>query len=124
MKRVLPLLGRIAPMLETYVAARGATRADTEAIDRLQSELKAQGEAGTLNHTDLKKALEAHGNSLSQLSEQVQQLRADERERFAQMQAMEAQTAQNARLLRAFGLLATLLLFVLGGMLIALLRRH
>ena len=131
MRRVLPLLVRVAPMLEGYVGARGAMRNDTEALDRLAGDLKAQLAAGTDNHADLKglldaqnQLLEARSGRMQHLADELQRLRAADAEKLARLEQMERHISANTRLLRTASLLTIILLVVCTGLLIALLLRH
>ena len=124
MKRLLPLLTRLAPMLESYIGARGATRGDTEAIDRLSGDLKGQLAAATDNHSDLKGLLEAQNNFLQHQSDELQRLRAADAEKLARLEQIQQQIAANTRLLRSASLFMIVLLLACIGLLFALLRRH
>ncbi len=123
LKRVLPLLSRLAPMLESYIGARGATRGDAEAFDRLSGDLKTQLAGAAENHADLKGLLEAQSSVLQQLSDELHRQRAAEAEKLARLVQIQQQIAANTRLLRLASLLTFVLLLACIGLLIALLRR-
>ena len=124
MKRLLPLLSRVAPMLETYLGARGAVRGDTEAIDRLSGDLQAQLASGTQNHLALSDALEAQNSRLLHLSDELQHLRAAQAEGVGRFDRMERQVASAGRLLRTVSVLTVVLLLACVGLLVAILLRH
>ena len=123
MKRVLPLLSSVAPMLESYVGARGATRGDTEAIERLSGDLKAQLAGAAQNHLDLKDTLDAQDERLEHIADELQRLRAADAEVIARLEQIERHIASSARLMLLTSLLIAVLLLACVGLLIALLRR-
>jgi DNA repair exonuclease SbcCD ATPase subunit len=137
MKRILPLLSRLAPLLEGYIGGRGAARGDAEAFENLRGDLKSQREATTQNHADLTSLLNAVDDRLSAQSarlqhhsDELQHLRAADAENQARLENIEQQvaessrqTAANARLLRIASLLTVFLLLACVGLLIALMRR-
>ena len=124
MKRVLPLLGRLAPMLETYVAARGATQGDAGALDHLSADLQAQIAATAQNHVDLKDTLEAQSDRLQRLADEVRHLRTAESGLNVRLEYIEEQIASNVRLLRIAAVVAVTLLLACVGLLLTLLLRH
>ena len=92
LKRLLPLLNRVAPMLETFVAARGGARADVDAAaERLSSELKLHAEAGGRAGADLQQAIERQGSQIGSLAAGVAVLRRSAEAEAARMEAVERQ---------------------------------
>ena len=124
MKRVLPLLGRLAPMLETYIAARGATQGDIEALDRLSGNLQAQLASSAQNHIDLKDTLDAQSDRLQRLADEVRHLRSAEAGLNVRLEYIEEQITSNVRLLRIAAVVAVSLLLACVGLLVTLLLRH
>jgi chromosome segregation ATPase len=124
LKRVLPLLSSVAPMLESYVGARGATRGDAEAIDRLSGDLKAELAATAQNHVDLKDTLDAQSERLRHLSDELQRLRGADSDKVARLEQIERQIASNTRLTSIASLLMITLLLACVGLLIALVARR
>ena len=124
MKRVLPLLSSVAPMLESYVGARGGVRGDAEAIERLSGDLKAQLAGAVQNHVDLKDSLDTQSQRLQQLVDELQRMRAADVEKSARLETMERNVTANTRLLRTVSAVTLTLLFACIGLLIVLLLRH
>lgn len=124
MKRVLPLLSRVAPMLETYLATRGATRGDGEALDRLSGEVKTHLATLSQSHADLKSALDTQNDRLLQISDELRQLRSADVANSIRLEYTEQQIASALRMLRAVSVLMVALLLACIGLLIALLLRH
>lgn len=124
LKRVLPLLSRVAPMLESYVVARGATRDDSEALDRLSAELKTHLAAANEHQSVLRDTLDIQNERLLHLSDELQRLRTAGTENSAKLEQIERQIASTSRLLRLALLPVMALLLVCVGLLVALLLRH
>lgn len=124
MKRVLPLLSRVAPMLETYLATRGATRGDSEALDRLSGEVKTHLATVAQGHTDLKGVLDTQNDRLLQISDELRQLRSADVANSIRLEYTEQQISSAMRMLRVVSMLMVALLLACIGLLIALLMRH
>ena len=71
LKRIAPLLGRLAPMLETFLATRAGGRADTDAFERLSGDIKGQLASAGEQHTGLADAVRGQAALLTQLTQQV-----------------------------------------------------
>lgn len=71
LKRIAPLLGRLAPMLETFLATRAGGRADTDALERLSGDIKSQLATAGEQHTGLADAVRSQAALLAELTRQV-----------------------------------------------------
>lgn len=71
LKRIAPLLGRLAPMLETFLATRTGGRADTDALERLSGDIKGQLASAGEQHTGLADAVRSQAALLSELTRQM-----------------------------------------------------
>ena len=72
LKRIAPLLGRLAPMLETFLATRAGGRADTEALERLSGDIKGHLAVTGEQHSGLADAVRSQAALLAELTQQVE----------------------------------------------------
>ncbi len=71
LKRIAPLLGRLAPMLETFLATRAGGRADTDALERLSGAIKGQLASAGEQHSGLADAVRSQAGLLQELTRQI-----------------------------------------------------
>ena len=71
LKRIAPLLGRLAPMLETFLATRAGGRVDTDALERLSGDIKGQLASAGEQHSGLADAVRSQAGLLQELTRQV-----------------------------------------------------
>ena len=122
---MLPLLTRIAPMLESYMGARGGSRAGAEsAITQIHERLTADSTQTTQRFTMLGKALAEQTNQLEMLAEEVRQLVLSDSLQRSQLKRMEAELSSRMSGLRLALIVLVTLLLVCAGLLIALLVRR
>ena len=84
LKRIAPLLGRLAPMLETFLATRAGGRADADALQRLSGDIKGQLAVTGEQHSDLADAVRSQASLLAELTGHVE--RAHLRSKAAETQ--------------------------------------
>ena len=121
LKRIAPLLGRLAPMLETLLANRMGSRADTDALERLSGELRGQLAATGEQHGDLAEAVRTQAALLHTLAGHVERSHAAGQAAEIQLAELRAALASQKRRLLTFGSLLVLLLAVCLVLLVRLL---
>jgi hypothetical protein len=120
LKRLLPLLTRVAPMLESYAGGRVAGRDDTAALERISNDLKQHLISTTAaNRTETEAALAQQTALLRDLTEEVHRLRASGDERATQLAGLQQQLVTTQTMLR---LLAAGLLLILIAVILMLFR--
>jgi hypothetical protein len=114
LKRMMPLLTRLAPMLESYVGGRIAGRDEAAALERVASGLKQDLISTTAAHrTETEAALARQTAHLRELSEDLQELRMSQEESANKLEAVQV---------RLSAIQSTLRLLVAGmGLVLALL---
>ncbi len=123
LKRLGPTLTRLVPMLEMFAAARGGSRADAEATDRLTSELVSVSKS----HTALAELITGQAGQVATLVNELRQIREADVSDAARLLEVEMQVAalgkavQQARQLLIVVLLMCLL--TLAAVLFGLVRR-
>jgi hypothetical protein len=121
LKRLLPLLTRVAPLLESYVGGRIAGRDEAAAIERVAADLKHDLIATTAAHrTETEAALAEQTALLRELTEEVRWLHAAEEARAAQLATVQERlgSLQTTMRLLAIGIVLILILAT-----VAILRR-
>ncbi len=122
LKRVLPLLTRVAPLLESFLAVRGSTRGDTEAaLERFAGDVKGQLAATALKHDSVAELLDAQAVQIAALTESVRQIHAREDRVAAGLLEIETAISELSRMLRKWAILLVALLLGCLGLLIAIL---
>ncbi len=117
MKRALPLLLRLVPMLEATLASRSAARAELA----LPASITADA---AQSQNDVLAVLEAHSGQLATLAEDVKRLGTADEFFAKRFQSMEDQVSGLQTLLKAFATTMVLLLLVAVVLLVVLVRRH
>ncbi len=80
LKRLAPMLSRIAPMLEAFMVTRGGTRADTEALDRLANDIKSELASASRSYNALTDLVSGQSTQVAALRDDLRHIReADER---------------------------------------------
>ena len=112
LKRVLPLLTRVAPMLETYVGGRLAGRDDSVALERIAANLKHDLAAtSATQRTETQAALAEQASHLRELTAEIRLLRVADDERSARLADVQQRLAVMQTMLRvlAIGMLLSLI---------------
>lgn len=112
LKRIAPLLGRLAPMLETFLATRGSARVETEALERLSGDIKGQLASAGEQHSGLADAVRSQAALLAELTRRVDL--ANQRGTTTESQ-LESLSRQLNTLKRTVLLLGTVLAMLLAG---------
>jgi CHASE3 domain sensor protein len=123
LKRLLPLLTRVAPMLESYVGGRVAGRDDTAAFERIAGELKQDLISTTAAHrTEVEAALAEQSGHLRELAEELRRLRVAEEERAAALAEVQQRLAAVQGSLKLLTVGVVLILVAIGAAVVVL--RH
>ncbi|SEB55925.1 hypothetical protein [Terriglobus roseus] len=121
LKRLLPLLNRIAPMLESYVGGRIAGRDDTAALERISTDLKQHLIAtAAASRSETETELAQQTAILRELTEEVRRLKASGDERASQLAGLQQQLVATHTMVR---LLAAGMLLILVVVIVMLFRR-
>ncbi len=130
LKRLAPLLGRVVPMLEMFVATRGTAHAATDAMESLAADMaqlkEKQGDAAR-RHDALSVSLAEQSTTLSTLQQDIRHVReADERgaARLLELETQVSALTRSARSVKQLLLAVLAVCFVLLALLLALLLRH
>lgn len=124
LKRILPLLSRLAPMLETFLATRGGVRTETgTVVDRMRSDLQEQVSAAAQKQDGITVLLEEQARQTALLTANVSQVRHENDRVSARLLEIETALAAVARGLRKIAITVISLLILCIGLLIALLLR-
>lgn len=120
LKRIAPLLGRLAPTLEAFLASRNSRTETDAALERVASDLRGHLSASGENLAEL---LAAQSAQIKATAEHVSSLRAADERTAAQLLALETSFSTLTRLLRWAAAVLFLLLLACLVLLIVLLRR-
>lgn len=119
LKRMMPLLSRVAPMLETFLATRGGARTEnTAALEQVAGDLKVQLAAAAGNHDALATLLEKQGTQIAALASSV---RLENDRMAASLLETETAVRELSLGLRKLAILLVILLAACLGLLIAIL---
>ena len=122
LKRLLPLLSRVAPMLETYVGARVAARDDSAALERIATDLKHDLISTTATHrTETQAALAEQSAKLRDIRLELKHLRE---EQAARMLEAEHRNASMQKSIRSLGLVTLVMVAVCVVLLVVIFLRH
>jgi CHASE3 domain sensor protein len=122
LKRLVPLLTRVAPMLETFIATRGAVRNDSAALERVAGGLKSDLLSTTAAHrTEIEAAFSVQAAELRDIRVELKHLREEQASRLAEV---ERGVAATQRTLRGFAIATLVLVILCVALLAALLLRH
>ena len=129
LKRLLPLLSRVAPMLEAFVVSRATNGKDAEAaVQRVTAELKSELEgefaAAAESRALLTRTLADHSERLRLMGDEVERLRVASGEHDARMEAVEMQIARLVRSLKTYAVVVMVLLILCTTLLVAMFLRR
>lgn len=123
LKRVLPLLTRVAPMLETFLASRSGSRAGTDAeFQRVAGDIRAQLTATADQHGSVADLLAVQGAQIASLAKNLDGARGENDRISARLLEIEITAAALARSLRLTMVLLVIILLVCVGLVVLLLR--
>ncbi len=122
LKRFLPLLTRVAPMLETFVAARAGSKGDIDAaLERMADNVKSQLAATGQKHDGVAELLGTQAVQVTALAESIRKLQATDDRTAARLLEIESAINALARTLRRMTVLLVSLLVACIGLLVAIL---
>ncbi len=124
LKRVVPLLTRVAPMLETFLASRSGSRAGSDAeFQRVAGDIRAQLTATADQHDSVADLLAVQGAQIASLAKNLDGARVENDRISARLLQIETTAEALARTLRWVITLLVLTLLVCIGLSVLLLRR-
>jgi hypothetical protein len=122
LKRLLPLLTRVAPMLESYVGGRVAGRDDAALLERVAGEFKTELIATTAVHrTETQAALAEQAAELRDIRMELKHLREEQAARIAEADLRNASMQQS---IRALGIVTMVMVAVCIALLVVIFLRH
>ncbi len=125
LKRIAPLLGRLAPMLEALLATRAGSRADSDAaLARIADDMRGQLAATGEKHDSLADTLAAQAAQIAALSDSVGQLRKMEGRNAEAFLDLQTSVAALRKLLRMVLAILIVLLLACAGLLAVLVLRR
>lgn len=120
LKRIAPLLGRLAPMLEAFLATRAGGRADTDALAQLSGDIKSQLASAGEQHTGLADAVRSQAGLLQELTRQVDLAHQRGQANETQLDSLSRQLAGLRGTVLLLGAVLALLLVACLGLLLLL----
>ena len=116
LKRLMPLLARVTPMLETFIASRIGVHAGNDAeFQRVAGDIRAQLTATADQHGSVAELLAVQGAQIASVAKNVDSLRGGTDRFAARLLEIEITTAALTRSIRwVMALLVSLLAVCLG----------
>ena len=125
LKRILPLLGRVAPMLEAFLAARAGSSTEADvAFQRFGEDLRADREAAAKKHDNVAAMLASQDLHITAIRSDLRQMRETADRDVARLLALEYQLATVSKWLRLLILLTVAVLLLCAVLLVMLLRHR
>lgn len=123
LKRVVPLLTRVAPMLETFLASRSGSRAGTDAeFQRVAGDIRAQLTATADQHGSVADLLAVQGAQIESLAKNLDGARGENDRISARLLQIETTAEALARTLRWVMVLLVIVLLIAIGLTVLVLR--
>lgn len=123
LKRVVPLLTRVAPMLETFLASRSGSRAGTDAeFQRVAGDIRAQLTATADQHGSVADLLAVQGAQIESLAKNLDGARGENDRISARLLQIETTAEALARTLRWVLVLLVIVLLIAVGLTVLVLR--
>ena len=125
LKRIAPLLGRLAPMLEAFLATRTGSRVESDAaLERLAADMHGQLQGVGEKHESLAGALAAQATQIAALADSLSQLRKMEGRNAEALLELQTDLTGIRKLLQSLAAVVVLLLVTCVALLVMLLLRH
>lgn len=116
LKRIAPLLGRLAPTLEAFLSTRGVSRADGDAAaERAANAIREGLAAAGQRHDALAAVLTGQAAEITAAAEGIRQLRATDHRNHVRMLELEASVDRVTRAVQALRTLVVGLLVLVAA---------
>jgi chromosome segregation ATPase len=128
LQRLVPLMTRLAPVLESYVGARGAAALDSkatqDALARMANELKGNAEIATADQAQLREALQQQHAQMTAINDELHQIGLAQEQAARHVSELNIQITEVASSLKIVTALLVVLLLLCVGILAFLLLHH